>query len=86
MHVPLNGHCKDWECNSDGGFIPSGSAMGRSHVREKLGPAQDSRMTGAPLCTRALHAAKLLFQALARGPKRPLFGTEGTGEGAKGRC
>lgn len=33
-----------------GGFMPSGSAMGRSHVREKLGPAQDLRMTGTPLC------------------------------------
>lgn len=37
-------------------------------------------MCSGPSC------CKLLFQALVRGPKRPLFGTEGTREGARGRC
>lgn len=36
--------------------------MGRSDVREKLGPAQCLRMTGGPLCARALHAASSCFR------------------------
>lgn len=70
MHVPLSGHCKNKD--SDRGFIPSGSAMGRSHVREKLGPAQDLRMTGASLCARVLHAASSCFR-LWHGGRRGRF-------------
>lgn len=84
MHVPLNGHCKDWECNSDRGFIPSGSAMGRSHVREKTGTCPGLENDRSSFVRSGPSRCKALVSGFGTGAKEAAFCNRGDQRRGKG--